>query len=248
MATQLHQAFTVTAVRQDNYRTKTLFLEPSLPAQPGQFVMAWLPGVGEKPFSLSGSDPLALTVAAVGPVSEAILRLRRGKRLWLRGPLGRGFEPFGERLLLVAGGYGAAPLRFLAEVARAQAKTVEVCLGASTAIDLTLMNEFEKMGCGVRLATEDGSQGAVGLVTETARLAIQDHRPDGLYACGPVKMLEAVEILAEQSHLPCQLSWEAHMRCGMGVCGSCELERQGHGTGWLTCLDGPVERKLQAAA
>ena len=79
MATQLHQAFTVTAVHQDNYRTKTLFLEPSLPAQPGQFVMAWLPGVGEKPFSLSGSDPLALTVVAVGPVSEAILRLRRSK-------------------------------------------------------------------------------------------------------------------------------------------------------------------------
>ena len=115
-------------------------------------------------------------------------------------------------------------------------------MGASTAVDLTLMNEFEKLGCEVRLATEDGSQGAAGLVTETARLAIQDHRPDGLYACGPVKMLEAVEILAEQSHLPCQLSWEAHMRCGMGVCGSCELERQGHGTGWLTCLDGPVER------
>jgi dihydroorotate dehydrogenase electron transfer subunit len=243
MVTPLHQAYTITSVRKDNYRTKTFFLEPTLPAQPGQFVMAWLPGVGEKPFSLSGSDPLALTIVTVGPVSDAIHHLRAGKRLWLRGPLGHGFEPQGERLLLVGGGYGAAPLRFLAEVARAEGKAVEVCLGASTAEDLTLENEFEKLGCKVRLATEDGSKGSTGLVTETVRQVIRENRPDGLYACGPVKMLEAVEVVAEQSHLPCQLSWEAHMRCGMGVCGSCELERQGHGTGWLTCQDGPVERK-----
>lgn len=244
MINPLHQAYTITSIREDNHRTRTFFLEPALPAQPGQFAMVWLPGVGEKPFSLSGSEPLALTVVTVGPVSDAIHNLRAGKRLWLRAPLGRGFESQGERLLLVGGGYGAAPLRFLAEVARAEGKAVEVCLGASTAADLILVNEFEVLGCDIRLATEDGSQGAAGLVTETVRQAIHDHRPNGLYACGPVKMLEAVEVLAEQRHLPYQLSWEARMRCGMGLCGSCELERQGHGTGWLTCLDGPVERKL----
>jgi len=88
-------------------------------------------------------------------------------------------------------------------------------------------------------------------VTVTAEAAVADHRPSMVYACGPVKMLEAIDELCERHSLPRQISWEAHIRCGMGLCGSCELpaprsdsagdRRAGHqGSGWLVCLDGPV--------
>jgi dihydroorotate dehydrogenase electron transfer subunit len=111
--------------------------------------------------------------------------------------------------------------------------------------------EFLDLGAGVFIATDDGSLGERGLVTQIVESRIQNRPPDGIYACGPVKMLEAVESLAAGYHLACQLSWEAHMRCGIGLCGSCELILSGgaprqfqsaphHRPGWLVCLDGPV--------
>lgn len=86
----LFQASRIDRVRKENADTLTLFLDASLPdAAPGQFVMAWLPGVGEKPFSISGNDPLTLTVCAVGPVSRALCELKPADQLWVRGPLGK---------------------------------------------------------------------------------------------------------------------------------------------------------------
>ncbi|MBN1889377.1 MAG: hypothetical protein JW850_15385 [Thermoflexales bacterium] len=237
----LHRAFTIAEVRVENYRTKTLAFEESLPAVPGQFVMAWLPGVDEKPFSVAGAEPLALTVVAVGPLSQALHGLAVGGRLWVRGPLGRGYRVAGRRLLLAGGGYGVAPLAFLAKQAAADGRSVEVCIGARTAADVLLVGEFERIGAAVRVTTEDGSLGTKGLVTAALEAAIAQDRPDGVYACGPVKMLEAVDRLCEAHRLPRQLSWEAHMRCGMGLCGSCELlAPPAPQAGWLVCLDGPV--------
>jgi dihydroorotate dehydrogenase electron transfer subunit len=228
-------------VRVENYRTKTLVFKESLPAAPGQFVMAWLPGVDEKPFSVAGADPLALTVVAVGPLSQALHGLAPGGRLWIRGPLGQGYRLEGHKLLLAGGGYGVAPLAFLARQAAASGRVVEVCIGARTAPDVLMAGEFERAGAAVRVTTEDGSLGTKGLVTAALEAAIARARPDGVYACGPVKMLEAVDRLCEAHGLPRQLSWEAHMRCGMGLCGSCELlTPSAPRAGWLVCLDGPV--------
>jgi len=88
----LFDAYRVSQVRVENDRTRTLVFESPLPeSYPGQYVMAWLPGIGEKPFSISGNDPLALTVADVGPVSHALSLVRPGERVWMRGPLGKGY-------------------------------------------------------------------------------------------------------------------------------------------------------------
>ena len=119
--------------------------------------------------------------------------------------------------------------------------------------DKELLSEksFEKAGAVVRITTEDGSLGTRGLVTVATEVAIAESRPGMVYACGPVGMLEAVDRLCANHGLPRQLSWEAHMRCGIGLCGSCELPASesgsgeiGHapcqGSGWLVCLDGPV--------
>jgi len=242
----LFSVFTVQEVRCENAYTRTLIFDsPLLDSQPGQYVMAWLPGIGEKPFSISDDDPLGLTIADVGPVSRALTKLTLGERVWVRGPLGRGFTLASHSHLLVGGGYGAAPLSLLAKRARQQGHPVMVALGAKTKDDLILVSAFSAMGCQVFLATEDGSAGIQGLVTGAMEQAVAGGCPETLYACGPNGMLMAVAAFAREKKLPAQLSFEALIRCGVGLCGSCELPEEvcnklGIPTGFLVCHDGPV--------
>lgn len=250
-STGLSRPLTIIATRQENAATRTLVLDDSLDAAPGQFVMAWLPGVDEKPFSLAYADPVILTVAAVGPFSRALHELAVGDRIWLRGPLGKGYvlpsiapEAAGTppglasgHALLIGGGYGVAPLRFLAEQLLAAGYAVSMIIGARTAADLLLVDAFQAMDVALWLATENGSAGLRGLATDAIEpaLAAAPAETAMVYACGPTGMLRAIASICQAKGLPAQLSWEAHMRCGIGLCGSCEV-----GDGWLTCLDGPV--------
>ena len=225
----------------DGPKVRTLVLDMQLDADPGQFVMAWLPGLDEKPFSLVRADPVTLTVARAGPFSTAIQALGVGERLWLRGPLGRPFtlppgEPSGPRepLLLIGGGYGVAPLHFVAERARLSGWTANMVIGARTAADVIFAERFEALGVRVAITTDDGSMGQRGVATGAAERLLDEAVYSAIYACGPEPMLEAVELLARRRALPAQLSYERYMRCGFGVCGSCARE------GWLVCSDGPV--------
>jgi dihydroorotate dehydrogenase electron transfer subunit len=239
---QIHlpQALKITQIRAENSYTKTFVLAGSLSAEPGQFVMAWLPGFEDKPFSLAGANPIALTVAAVGPFSRALHQLRVGERLWLRGPLGCGYQlpaklAANEPILLIGGGYGVAPLLFLARRALVSGHHVLMIIGARSEPDLILTRDFEALGVSLWLTTEDGSAGQKGRVTDALSPALAVAKPSIIYACGPTAMLEAVAARCAAENIPAQLGWEAHMRCGIGLCGSCEV-----GSGWLTCLDGPV--------
>ena len=228
-----------------NNRTIWIEFDRAIDAQAGQFVMAWLPEMGERPFSIAGLDPLSLLVVDVGPFSHAVHQLKAGDRLWIKGPLGHGFSLSGGTAVLVGGGYGAAPLWPLAQLARTQGMDVKVCLGARNKTDLILSEAFEKIGCEVLIATEDGSAGNQGLVTEVVDKTIKSAKVDGLFACGPTGMLSALASLAKTYGVPYQLSWEAHMRCGMGLCGSCEVPQTCDPAlppGWLACFDGPVFR------
>ncbi|HEY9122383.1 MAG TPA: hypothetical protein VIM80_05245 [Brevefilum sp.] len=242
----LFTAFRVKSVRIENEMTSTLIFDaPMAGVQPGQYVMAWLPEIGEKPFSISGDEPLALTIADVGKVSHALTQLEEGDRVWVRGPLGRGFTLDSELYLLIGGGYGAAPLGFLAQRARKQGHDVKVALGARTESDLLMCELFEAIGCQVFRATEDGSAGIKGLVTDALTDICSDWQPVGIYACGPMGMLMAVADFAREGGLPAQLSFEALIRCGIGLCGSCELPESvclelGISPGFLVCHDGPV--------
>jgi dihydroorotate dehydrogenase electron transfer subunit len=234
-------AYTIAEVRVETPTIRTFVLEGSIEAEPGQFVMAWLPRLDEKPFSLSGTAPIALTVDRVGPFTTAMHDLAPGDRLWLRGPYGHGFTVFARShsdhpLLMVSGGCGVAPLRYLAQVARRRGHAVHAILGARTAAGLLLEDQFAALGCAVHLATDDGSAGARGtsLALAASLIAGGALAPAGLYACGPEPMLEGVYRLAQAHGLPCQLSYEAYMRCAIGVCGSCV-----HGS-QLVCRDGPV--------
>lgn len=233
----------IVSISRVNEKTIWLRLEGDIDAQPGQFVMVWLPNIGEKPFSIASFEPFGLLVVDAGPFSHALHGLKTGDSLWTKGPLGQGFSLMGDRLLLVGGGYGSAPLLPLARAARLQEKQVEVCLGAQNQHGLLLTEAFINAGCQVSCATEDGSWGSHGLVTVIMEQAIQTSEFDMLYACGPVGMLSALAQICRRYRLDYQLSWEAHMRCGMGLCGSCEVPQKYDSAlpeGWLACYDGPV--------
>lgn len=238
--TSLPRVARIVGIAQESRRVRTLELDLHLEAGPGQFVMAWLPGLDEKPFSLVRADPVTLTIARVGPFSTAVHALGAGDRLWVRGPLGNPFVlPAGpmsntRSLLLLAGGYGVAPLYFLAERATAAGWKVSVVIGARTAADVVFAGRFESLGARVAVVTDDGSLGQRGLATDAATRLLDEQDHQAVYACGPEPMLEAVEALARAHHLPAQLSYERYMRCGFGVCGSCAWG------GWLVCRDGPV--------
>jgi dihydroorotate dehydrogenase electron transfer subunit len=223
----------ISGIVEETRAVKTFILDDRIDAQPGQFVMLWLPGVDEKPISIAAPDPLTLTVAKVGPFSDALHQCQVGDRLGWRGPFGRPFQLEAERpALLVGGGYGAAPLYFLAAQAMALGITTTVALGARRADDLIFVERFERLGVKLVLATEDGSAGAQGLVTEAVVTQLAD-RP-AIYACGPEGMLVALHALCHAHELPGQLSVERYMKCGFGVCGQCALDDI------LVCTDGPV--------
>lgn len=224
----------ILSIHPENTRTLTFEFETTWRAEPGQFLMAWLPRFDEKPFSLVDDDPVTITVAAVGPFTRLLQTMQPGDRLWLRGPLGRGFRPQGRRLLLVGGGYGVAPLSFLAQRVHAPGHQITAVVGARGAGELMFTRRLAAAGAEVRVTTEDGSRGRAGLVTAEVEPLLAGEGIDALYACGPHGMLAALAALARRHGVPAQLSWEAYMRCGIGLCGSCEHQGQ------LLCLDGPV--------
>lgn len=237
--------FIVKHIHSENYRTVTVVLDGHLEGQmdayPGQFIMAWLPRFDEKPFSLVNANPITLMVTAVGPFSRLVHELRPGDKLWLRGPFGQGYHrPASQtRLALVGGGYGVAPLLWLAQTTLSQVETITAVVGARTETDLLYVDRFHQLAAQhknlkVIAATEDGSAGIHGRVTDALMPLAEAQALDGIYACGPHGMLAALQSLGQQHGIPSQLSWEAYMRCGIGICGACEHEGQ------VLCLDGPV--------
>ncbi len=213
---------------------RSLRFPKSFDASPGQFVFLWLPGVDEKPFSISAldEDGLELVLRSVGPFTRALERVRPGDLLGIRGPFGRGFQLRGDALL-VGGGMGMAPIRFLARELDRQGRRAPLLLGARTAQEIFCHDELA--GLGARFATEDGSLGHKGLVTELLEPLLSQDSPS-LCACGPEPMLLALRNVAQRHGLPCQLSFERYMKCGLGICGQCCLD----GSGIRLCVEGPV--------
>ena len=224
----------IAKVIEENAKVRTFVLAAAVEADPGQFIMVWLPRMDEKPFSLVDADPVTITVARVGPFTEKLHRLGIDDRIWFRGPLGQGFELRGEHILLIGGGYGVAPLAFLAQRAVEAGRVVTAVIGARSRADLIFPQRLAELGCSVVLVTEDGSAGVRGLATDVADSLLKRGEIDAVYACGPEAMLNRVLDLCRGHGLPCQLSLEKYMRCGLGVCGSCQRG------GMLICRDGPV--------
>lgn len=220
-------------------------------ARPGQFVHVRVSGLDavslRRPFSVFGAADgvLKIMYKAVGRGTEVMTRLRPGDEVQVIGPLGNGFplEPKGFPVL-VAGGYGVAPLCFLA--GRLPRRGV-VLVGGRGADDILACEAFERLGWAFRVATQDGTLGRQGLVTvlldeELARLKAAGETAE-LYACGPDGMLRAVGGRAVEAGCRGWLSLDKHMVCGVGACLACVQNlRREDGSTWIgrVCHDGPI--------
>ncbi|MCL1874579.1 MAG: dihydroorotate dehydrogenase electron transfer subunit [Clostridiales bacterium] len=212
----------------------------------GQFVMVkTAPGYDpylKRPFGISSfaGAGISLVYRLVGRGTKLMSELRSGDYLELTGPLGQPWQIKGvKKSLLVGGGTGIAPLVALAQVLKQQGAEIYICLGANDGPGLICREELAACGK-VYLVTMDGSMGAKGLVTLILPGEIDF---DGVYACGPKPMLAAVAAWAEKRDLPCQVSLEAHMGCGLGTCMGCVCpvkSRDGQAIYQRICREGPV--------
>jgi dihydroorotate dehydrogenase electron transfer subunit len=215
---------------------------------------------------------LDIVYLVVGKMTGRLAEVRPGTTLEVWGPLGNGFPPEpAEHLLMVAGGIGQTPFLALAREYLGQfrygqpprdvapAKKITLCYGVRTAEYLAGVEDFRKLGVEVRLSTDDGSAGHRGLVTELIEPVIMgdskgtvpflpgkngDSPPAcRIVCCGPEPMLQATARIAARRGIPCQVSLETPMACGIGACFSCVAKiRDGRG-GWdyrRTCVEGPV--------
>lgn len=206
--------------------------EPLLPRP--MAVSAVRPGTGSSPAGFE------ILFKVVGEGTRRLARLPKGSEVRVTGPLGRGFEIAGRarRHVLVAGGTGGACLRFLA--AKIEGNTTFL-VGASGKAALPDLRIYRGVCDKLAIATEDGSLGRRGLVTDL--LEEVDLSGAALYACGPAGMLKAVARIAKDAQASCQVSLEARMACGVGACRGCVV---GCIDGYRTvCKDGPVFRADQ---
>jgi dihydroorotate dehydrogenase electron transfer subunit len=225
-------------------------------ARPGQFVMIKAGDSAEpplrRPFSILDADreagTFSLFVKGVGQGSCGLAALRPGDIAQCLGPLGQPFAPPGDGVeaLMVAGGYGIAPFSMLSRDLAGRGQRGRVFYGGRTAGDLQVRAPFEALGVPLVLATEDGSLGHRGRVTEPLEAYLDaDHdRRVALYACGPHAMLHAVARIADRRGLPCQVSLDPWMGCGVGTCLGCVvwIRRPGEDRPKYrcACTEGPV--------
>jgi len=218
----------------------TYVFEYPLGAKPGQFVMIWLPGVDEKPMSVAYDDgkEFWVTICKVGPFSEAVHALKEGDKVGVRGPLGTVYDfKEGEHLALVSGGYGSAPMYFIANEAVKKGCKVDFFIGAREKDLLIYTDRVESLGdVELHVSTDDGSVGHKGYVTQLLEKEMESKKFDRVFTCGPELMMRAAGEIADKAGINCQMSVERYMKCGIGVCGQCSLDP----TGDLVCRKGSV--------
>ena len=215
---------------------------------PGQFVEVRVDGSPttflRRPISINFVDyqqnELWLMVAMVGDGTKALGKLQKGDKLNCVLPLGNGFSFQSDRIalhkaLLVGGGVGVAPLLYLGAQMKEQGMEPTFLLGARTASDLLMLDEFKKYGR-VCVTTEDGSEGEKGFVTNHSLL--QQEHFEMIYTCGPTPMMKAVARYAKEKGIACEASLENLMACGLGACLCC-VEKTTEGN-LCVCKDGPV--------
>jgi dihydroorotate dehydrogenase electron transfer subunit len=228
-------------------------------AKPGQFLHIRISDGNSlllrRPFSIHRVDNPSLKARrfeilykVVGKGTELLSHKRPGDYLDILGPLGNGFDyrsqiSKSQQPVLIAGGIGVAPLLFLAEdlIHRQYIRSnILVLLGAKTKKQIFCEKEFEKLGCNVKISTDDGSRGFKGKVASLLEylLSTVNCQLSTIYACGPREMLEEVAALSKSKRIASFASFEEHLACGIGACLGCAIKtRYGYKK---VCSDGPV--------
>ena len=263
------KTYKIVSIKKETEQVQTFTFDVSLGARPGQFVMVWLPGVDEVPMSVSMDDGknLSITFFQVGDMTTELAKCKVGDLVGLRGPLGTHYEwKKGQQLILVAGGYGAAPMYFVANEAVKDECTVDFIVGARSKDLLLYTDEIKKLeNTNLHIATDDGSEGHKGYNTEILEKLINQRlssterqsasgeaskntpldstpceephsRKASVFACGPEMMLKRISDICAEEEVTCFLSLERYMKCGYGLCGNCCMDP----LGIRVCKDGPV--------
>ncbi len=203
-----------------------------------------------RPFSIhrtGDQDTLTILYKVVGKGTALLSGMKKGDSLSIIGPLGKGFPmPRDDRqVVVVGGGMGIAPLCFLIqELSRRKKTEVKIFLGFSGFQEAVLAYRITEEGLEAEIATEDGSVGVRGMVTDLLEKYLEKgvYQKPVIYACGPVEMLKRIALRAMESKMECYVSLEAGMACGMGLCKGCAV-RAGKTRGvsyYYICQDGPV--------
>ncbi|MBU0898959.1 MAG: dihydroorotate dehydrogenase [Nanoarchaeota archaeon] len=229
-----------------------LEFEEDIQVKPGQFIFAWLPEKGEKPFSVLDDEPLTLLIGKRGYFTETLSKLEPGDNLYIRGPYGRPLNVhgnvlrrglFGRQLkvpgdiLMVGGGTGIAALYL--PMKNKHEGTTTALLGAKSKKHLPLWY-FDHKDVNLEVATEDGSYGHKGLVTDLLEKALESGKFDYCVNCGSEAMTNAVLEIELRYLKPEEIfsSIDYPTHCGVGLCGSCATK-----SGYRSCVDGPFMNK-----
>ena len=219
--------------------------KPLLECRPGQFVEIDSPDSKttflRRPISINYIDVdnncLWLLIRNAGEGTRHLMEMHEGRNVSVVYPLGKGFtipNNVNEKLLLVGGGVGVAPLYYLGTELKKLGCEVNFLLGARSKADLLELDLFSKVG-NVFVSTDDGSFGEKGLVTQNSALA---REWDSIYCCGPMPMMKAIGVFATKNRINCEVSLENKMACGVGACLCC-VEDTDKGN-VCVCKDGPV--------
>ena len=207
---------------------------------PGQFAMVWIPGINELPMSVMISKEIgkaAFTVRKHGQASTGLFNIKSGEKIGVRGPYGNAFDVKEGNLLLVGGGTGLVPMmRLLTHVKPTD--NVTLLIGAKSKDEVffeKLANELlQNNPHKLIVCTDDGSYGEKGFVTDMVEKLVNESHFDGVYTCGPEKMMYKTVQSAHSKGIFVQASLERMMKCGVGICGSCCVGED------LVCKDGTI--------
>lgn len=214
-----------------NKDTATIKFQNTLGGFPGQFIMLNIYDYEEIPLSLSSFN--SVTVKAIGATTKALIELKPGSLIGIKGPLGKGFTlPEGDSLL-IAGGIGVAPLIFLNELFNARGLKTDFCFGARSSDDIVYECE------NIQITTDDGSRGIKGTVVDLINNKSEREltKYSKIYCCGPEIVLKKLFDIFKEYNLLKKTEFliERYMKCGLGLCGSCTT-----GDGLMVCSEGPV--------
>ena len=251
-------------IAQRIYRMSLLAPAIAKSAKPGQFIMvhcgSQFKPLLRRPLSIHNAygKNIEILYEVVGEATEILAQKKQGDVLDIIGPSGNGFDlkaghnRHGVKIL-IAGGIGVAPLVFLAEKlmerkAQSAKRKVLVLIGAKTKKHIFCEKEFKKSGCEVKIATDDGSKGFKGFVSNLLVESFSNVNPfasrgigcqvSAIYACGPRPMLQKIGLISNDYKIPAQISMEEHMSCGFGACLGCVINTK-HGYKRV-CKEGPV--------
>ena len=247
--------YKVTGFHRETYDNFTLTVDMKGNNQPGQFVEVSIPGIGEAPISICSyaKDHIKLNIKEVGNVTNALSKLKKGEKIFLRGPYGRGYpmEYFkGDNIIIIGGGVGVAPLIGIVdylEHKRADFKDVHLFLGYKSPDDILFKEQIKewKKKYNLTVTVDKNEEGkfcydaTVEFITETVKKTDMTNERRMCFVCGPpVMMRAAVKVLKEKGFHDDQiyLSLERQMKCGIQKCGHCMIN------GTYVCKDGPVFR------